>query len=98
RTSFRLPRDHASPFHHCSYGHLFPESSLAKEMFAAVAAAVGELGQHAVSKMSTSRGGVGKVIKARGAVHRELEVVRRTARQIADARARRPVRGAGGAE
>jgi hypothetical protein len=64
------------------HGHLLPESSLAREAFATVAAAVKQLSEHAVSKMSTARGGVNQQMKTREALRNELEALARTGRAI----------------
>ena len=62
--------------------HLFPASSVAGEAFAAVAAAVTQLSEHAVSRMSTLRGGAAAAATARGALRDRLEAVVRTARVL----------------
>jgi hypothetical protein len=67
-----------------NHGHLFPESSQAGQQFAAVAAAVQQLEEHAVAKMSTARGGVSPKSMARGALRSRLGAISRTARAISD--------------
>ena len=67
-----------------AHGHLFPQSSLAGEMFGTVGTAVKELSEHAVSKMSTARGGLGTRTIARGALLDRLEAISRTARAIGE--------------
>ncbi len=67
-----------------AHGHLFPESSLAGEMFGTVGTAVKELSEHAVSKMSTARGGRSTRTLAREALLDRLETISRTARAIGE--------------
>ncbi len=66
-----------------TYGHLFPKSSVGGKAFAAVAAAVTELSDHSVTKMSTDRAALSTRVSAREALRNELEAIARTARQVA---------------
>ena len=61
---------------------LFPESSFARDHFAAVDAAVKALSQHAVSKMLTAREGRSTKVTAREALLTRLEAISDTARAI----------------
>jgi len=61
---------------------LFPESSFARDHFAAVDAAVKALSQHAVSKMLTAREGKGAMVAAREALLIRLEAIGDTARAV----------------
>lgn len=63
---------------------LFPESTLARQTFATVAATVAALSGHAVSKMSTRGEGRGAKAAAREALVARLEAMVRTARVIGD--------------
>jgi hypothetical protein len=65
-----------------AHSHLFPESSLAGEMFATVGEAVTQLSAHTVSKMSTARGGTSTRALARRELRDRLEAIGRTAREI----------------
>src|SRR6266850_3900580 len=62
----------------------FPASSLAGEMFRVVGAAAKQLDQHAVSKMSTAKGGLSERTLAREALVDRLETIDRTARAIGE--------------
>jgi hypothetical protein len=62
---------------------LFPESSVGGQAFAAVGAAVAELTEHAVAKLSSAREGFRAKAEARLALIDRLEAVARTARAIA---------------
>jgi hypothetical protein len=66
------------------YKDLFPESSLAREQFGVVAAAVTQLGTHAVSKMSAAHEGRITKAMARKALNDRLEDFGRTARAITE--------------
>ena len=61
---------------------LFPESSFARDHFAAVDAAVKALSQHAVSKMLTAREGKSTKVTAREALLTRLEAISDTARAV----------------
>src|SRR5258706_13431526 len=61
---------------------LFPESSFARDHFAAVDAAVKALSQHAVSKMLTAREGKSTKVTAREALLIRLEAISETARAV----------------
>jgi hypothetical protein len=62
---------------------LFPESSVGGQAFATVAAAVAELSDHAVAKMSSAREGIRAKTDARHGLIDRLEAIARTARAIA---------------
>jgi hypothetical protein len=62
---------------------LFPESSVGGQAFATVAAAVAELSDHAVAKMSSAREGIRAKTEARHGLIERLEAIVRTARAIA---------------
>lgn len=62
---------------------LFPASSVGGQAFATVAAAVAELGEHAVAKLSSVREGFRAKAEARLALIDRLEAIARTARAIA---------------
>ena len=62
---------------------LFPESSVGGQAFATVAAAVAELSEHAVAKMSSAREGIRAMKDARHWLVDRLEAIARTARAIA---------------
>jgi hypothetical protein len=66
------------------HGNLFSESSLAREQFAEVAAAVTALSAHAVSKLSAVREGKHTKAMARKALYDGLNATRRTARTMAE--------------
>jgi len=66
------------------YGHLFPKSSEAGETFAAVAAAVKQLGEHTRSKLSSDRSAKGNRMIARGALLERLDAMARAARTIGE--------------
>ena len=61
----------------------FPESSVGGPALAAVGAAVTQLSEHAVSKMSARREGTTSKAMARAALKERLEMIGRTARGIA---------------
>ncbi len=62
---------------------LFPDSSVGGQAFATVAAAVTELSEHAVTKLSSAREGVRAMKDARHRLIDRLEAIARTARAIA---------------
>ena len=62
---------------------LFPESSVGGQAFATVAAAVAELSDHAVAKMSSAREGISAKTEARRGLIERLEAIARTAHAIA---------------
>jgi hypothetical protein len=62
---------------------LFPDSSVGGQAFATVAAAVAELSEHAVAKMSSAREGIRAMKDARHWLVDRLEAIARTARAIA---------------
>jgi hypothetical protein len=62
---------------------LFPESSVGGQAFATVAAAVAELSEHAVAKLSSAREGIRAKTEARHGLIDRLEAIARTARAIA---------------
>ena len=62
---------------------LFPESSVGGQAFATVAAAVAELSEHAVAKMSSAREGIRAKTEARHGLIDRLEAIARTAHAIA---------------
>ena len=62
---------------------LFPESSVGGQAFATVAAAVAELSEQAVAKMSSMREGIRAKTEARNGLIVRLEAIARTARAIA---------------
>src|SRR5262249_24340431 len=62
---------------------LFPESSVGGQAFATVAAAVAELSDHAVAKMSSAREGIRAKTEARHGLIERLEAIARTAHAIA---------------
>jgi hypothetical protein len=62
---------------------LFPESSVTKNLLAAIDAAVTALSQHAAAKMSTARVGRSNKTMARTALRDRLEAIGLTARAIA---------------
>ena len=66
------------------YGHLFPRSSEAGETFAAVAAAVEQLREHTMSRMSSERVGKGSRTLAREALHERLDAMVQVARTIGE--------------
>jgi hypothetical protein len=66
-----------------THGHLFPESSVAREQFATVATAVKQLSEYAVSKMSAKQEGKNTKTLAREALRNRLEAMALTARAIA---------------
>jgi hypothetical protein len=66
-----------------AHGGLFPQSTVAATSFAAVAAAVQQLSEHAIDKMATRRQGVATKRAARTALYHALAAVSRTARVIA---------------
>jgi hypothetical protein len=63
---------------------LFPESSGAAEALAAIAKAVAQVSEHAVTMQSTIRGGTAAKKTAREALEDRLAAIGRTARVIAD--------------
>jgi len=65
------------------HGSLFPESSVAREQFVTVEAAVKQLGQHAVTKMSAVQEGKSTKAMAREALLDGIEGMALTARAIA---------------
>ena len=67
-----------------THGDLFPESTLASQEFAEVAAAVKQLSEHAVSKKSTARDGVRTRAVARDTLAGRLDTISRTARAMAE--------------
>ena len=70
-----------------SHQGLFPESTPGRKLFVEIADAVGELGQHAVSKMAAhgaARDGGGARVEARAALRERLDAIVRTARMLAD--------------
>lgn len=66
-----------------AHADLFPASSLAREQFAAVAAAVTELSAFAVKKMSAANEGTRRKAAARQTLRDRLEVVALTGRALA---------------
>ena len=66
-----------------THGNLFPESSVAREQFVTVEAAVKQLSQHAVTKMSAVREGKSTKAMAREALLDRIEAMALTARAIA---------------
>jgi hypothetical protein len=62
---------------------LFPESSVGGQAFATVAAAVAELSDYAVAKMSSAREGIRAKTEARHGLIERLEAIARTAHAIA---------------
>jgi molecular chaperone GrpE (heat shock protein) len=67
-----------------TFGHLFPQSSLAGQMFATVADAVKQLEQHNVARMSTAPAGKNTRATARTTLRNRLEAIARTAREITE--------------
>ena len=66
-----------------AHGDLFPDSSLAREHFGTVAAAVTQLSTHAVSKLSAAQEGKSTKAMAREALYDRLAEIGRTVRAIA---------------
>jgi hypothetical protein len=66
-----------------AHADLFPESSLARQTFAAVAEAVQQLNAHTVSKLSSAPGTTTKAM-ARADLRDRLEAIGQTARVIAE--------------
>lgn len=66
-----------------SHGELFPKTGLGGQAFVAVADAVKDLHEHAVSKMMTAKGGRKAKAMARAALIEQLETTVRSARGIA---------------
>lgn len=68
-----------------SYGHLFPESSVGRQTFAEVAAAVKELDAHALMHMTALvSASAGQKAIARGALRDALQAISQTARVLAN--------------
>jgi hypothetical protein len=68
-----------------SYGHLFPESSVARQKFAEVATAVTQLDAHALTHMTASVAATGKgKAKARKALADALQAISHTASVLAE--------------
>ena len=67
-----------------TYGHLFPQSSVAGQMFGTVAEAVKQLEQHPVARMAAAPAGQNTRASARDALRNRLEAIARSAREIAD--------------
>ena len=65
-----------------AHGELFPESSLAGDMFETVGTAVKQLSEQAVSKMSSKRGGLRTRTRARDVLLDRLQALSRTAGAI----------------
>ena len=65
------------------HADLFPNSSLAREQFAAIGAAVKELSAHAVKRMLGAREGTASKAAARNALRDRLEALALTARAMA---------------
>lgn len=68
-----------------SYGHLFPESSVGRQKFAEVAAAVKELDAHALTHMTAVvSASASQKAAARAALRGELQAMSQTARVLAE--------------
>ena len=67
-----------------TFGHLFPQSSVAGQMFGTIAEAVKQLEQHNVARMSTAPAGKNTRASARDALRNRLEAIARSAREIAE--------------
>jgi molecular chaperone GrpE (heat shock protein) len=67
-----------------TFGRLFPQSSLAGQMFGTIADAVKHLEEHNVAMMSTAPAAKNTRAIARDALRNRLEAIARTAREIAE--------------